>query len=164
MRVSINHRLCLLGFCDFLGLEQALQALHDLEADKRFQPGDTMIHALVISHTGSELQLLVVLLIVERKAVIALVGFGQAFVAAVVLFEKVAPVAAPALPKQIDPAFADIETEDVIAPAQLRMSVDAPAFSVFVVDVGMSKLPVTAGDHFGKVYRAGRQRSSPAPS
>ncbi len=76
-----------------------------------------MIQAPVVPHARRELQLLVVLLIVERKAVIALVGFGQASVAPVVLFEKVTPVAATALSEQIDPVFAHIEAEDVVAPA-----------------------------------------------
>jgi hypothetical protein len=107
----------LLWLCCLLGPEATLQALRDLEANERFQLGDTLIQAPVVPHARRELQLLVVLLIVERKAVIALVGFGQASVAPVVLFEKVAPVAAPALSEQIDPAFAHIEAEDVVAPA-----------------------------------------------
>src|SRR6266498_1511675 len=149
--VSINHRLCSLSFCDFLGPEQSLQGFHNPEANKCLQPGDTMIHALVISHAGSEFELLIVVLIVYCKAVIALMGFAQAFIrTAPVLFEEVALITAPALPEQIDPAFANIETEDVEAPAQLRVSVEAPALSVFVVDVGMPILPVTARDHFGK--------------
>jgi hypothetical protein len=92
-----------------------------------------------------------VLLITQYEAVIALVGFAHIFSRTTkVLSEKVAPVTAPALPEQIDPAFANIETEDIEAPAQLWMSMEAPAFSVFVVDVGVPKLPITARDHFGK--------------
>ncbi len=67
-----------------------------------------------------------------------------------VLFEEVSPVTAPAFLKQPDPAFANVETEDAEVPMQLRMSVEAPACIVFVVDVGMSKLPMTARDRFGK--------------
>lgn len=131
--VSINHRLCLLSFSDFPGPEQALQGFHNPEVDKRFQPGDTVIHALFISHAGSEFELLIVVLIIHCKAVIALMGFAQAFIrTAPVLFEEVAPITAPALPEQIDPAFANIETDDVEAPAQFPMSVDTPSFSVAV--------------------------------
>ena len=129
----------------------ALQALFDLEADKHFQPGDAVIHALVVPHAGREFRLFVVLLIAHRKAMIALMGFAHTLIrTAEVLLEEIAPVAAPALSEQIDPAFANIETEDVEAPVQLRMSLDAPAFVFHIIDVGMSKLPMTARDHFGK--------------
>ena len=141
----------MLWLCSFLGTEPALQALFDLEADKRFQPGDAVIHALVVPQMRGEFQLFVLLLITQYEAVIALVGFAHTFSRTTkVLSEKVAPVTAPALPEQIDPASANIETEYIEAPAQLWMSMEAAAFSVFVVDVGVPKLPVTARDHFGK--------------
>ena len=78
--MSINHCLCLLWLCCFLGTESALQALNDLEADKRFQSSDTVLHALVVSHLGSEFKLLIVMLIVQCKATIALMRFAQALI------------------------------------------------------------------------------------
>ena len=75
-----------------------VQALHDLEAKPRFKPSDSLVHSLVISCAGSEFQLFAVLLIAQRKAVIALVGFAHTFIrTAEVLFEKIALVTAPAL-------------------------------------------------------------------
>ena len=128
-----------------------LQALHDLEAKPRFKPCDSLVHSLVISHARGEFQLLVVLLIIHCKAGLALMRFAHAFIwTAEVLFEEVSPVTAPAFLEQPNPAFANVETEDAEVPMQLRMSVEAPACIVFVVDVGMSKLPMTARDRFGK--------------
>ena len=83
-------------------------------------------------------------------------GFAHAFIrTAEVLFEEVSPVTAPAFLEQPDPAFTNVEAEDVEAPAQLRMFVEAPAFIVFIVDVSMSKLPMTVRGRFGKRIEQG---------